>query len=167
MRSEVIAHTAIRWPGLPSGFIAVGASVLSVNKHTTVVNQPQHGRTDSPVLTLRPKLFALVFLLCALPAFAQEQPPKLDWKPYAAIVASQGADFGSTLYAVHHGSIEAVLPSSDVVPLLLVKSATGLLMAYYVHNLQTTGHPKAARITAYVCSSFVFTVAWHNMSTAR
>lgn len=101
---------------------------------------------------------------------ARTMPPSRSigpW-PYAAMIAGNAADVGSTLYAKDHGAVELnPLYGDSNAGLIAGKAATTALLAFAMHALEKSGHPTAAKVLGYGAGAGFGALGAHNIAVTR
>lgn len=105
----------------------------------------------------------------ALPTPAPQPNPAPDtrWTDRALILAN-GLDLGSTIYAMKvNGAVEAnPLAGGRLAAIIPIKIA-GTVLNVWANRKLAIGHPKLAKVSAWVISAGLTGVAAHNMTIRR
>jgi hypothetical protein len=92
----------------------------------------------------------------------------------SVIVAGQLGDAGSTHYALGKGgaregnpAVASLIEHGGIASLYAVKAATGIGMALIADHVASIGHPRAAKVLAFLGGAVPLAVAAHNVHVGR
>lgn len=103
------------------------------------------------------------------PASAAPPSKGAGWGPYAALIASNGADIGTSLYGMKHGLHEGnrIFGGDDPGMLIAGKVIPALTGLVVTKMLADSGHPTAAKVAGYLSSVPPSIAALHNYDLIR
>ncbi len=96
--------------------------------------------------------------------------PQIGWKPYAAMMAGEGADLWSTFYALDQGNTREANPAMAAlgpIGMAAAKVGTGVTLGWLMRNLDKSGHDKTAKTIGYLAGIGLGTLAAHNVRVAK